>query len=73
MEVRGVPVHLFFVVCYCFLFWVGWVSSGGWGLEVRGVPVHLFFVVCYCFLFWVGWVSFNSAIMKSNLFMFCRD
>ena len=23
----GVPVHLFFVVCYCFLFWIGCVSS----------------------------------------------
>ena len=23
----GVPVHLFFVVCYCFLFWIGYVSS----------------------------------------------
>jgi len=24
---RCVPVHLFFVVCYCFLFWIGCVSS----------------------------------------------
>jgi len=24
---RGVPVHLFFVVCYCFLFWIGCVLS----------------------------------------------
>ena len=24
---RGVAVHLFFVVCYCFLFWIGCVSS----------------------------------------------
>jgi len=23
----GVPVHLFFVVCYCFLFWIGCVLS----------------------------------------------
>jgi len=23
---RGVPVQLFFVVCYCFLFWIGCVS-----------------------------------------------
>ena len=27
-RVGGVPVHLFFVVCYCFLFWIGWVLSG---------------------------------------------
>ena len=25
--VGGVPVHLFFVVCYCFLFWIGCVLS----------------------------------------------
>jgi len=25
--VGGVPVHLFFVVCYCFLFWVGYIMS----------------------------------------------
>jgi len=25
--VVGVPVHLFFVVCYCFLFWNGCVLS----------------------------------------------
>ena len=26
-RVGGVPVHLFFVVCYCFLFWIGCVLS----------------------------------------------
>ena len=25
--VEGVPVHLFFVVCYCFLFWMGCILS----------------------------------------------
>ena len=25
--VGGVPVHLFFLVCYCFLFWIGCVLS----------------------------------------------
>jgi len=25
--VSGVPVHMFFVVCYCFLFWIGCVLS----------------------------------------------
>ena len=27
VRVGGVSVHLFFVVCYCFLFWIGCVSS----------------------------------------------
>jgi len=25
--VGGVPIHLFFVVCYCFLYWIGCVLS----------------------------------------------
>ena len=27
VSVGGVSVHLFFVVCYCFLFWIGCVLS----------------------------------------------
>jgi len=27
MGVEGVPVHLFFVVSYCFLFWIGCILS----------------------------------------------
>ena len=41
----GVPVHLFFVVCYCFLFWIGCVLSSSATMKLD----HLCSVVSeYC-------------------------
>jgi len=42
---RCLPVHLFFVVCYCFLFWIGCVSSNS-AIMNRMIYVLSFSLTC---------------------------